>query len=984
MNPSGTIVYWTEGYSCSDIGTWYFKFNATDTEGNSYETSIAQGDYVNDDNSFTIEKDDVSFTLISGDGDTVTKEQSTTFILALNDTDSSGLITEIAKVDVEVTLNNSNIWLTEASETQTNSSGYLNYQFYASCKYDPGWQKWRVKVSDADSCYQSSYSSEYTVYLDIACPEFNVTQVFAPQEVFQYKPFGLNATLRIKDRNATNTNITLLAPNWNVNPSKNQYLGKIEVGLGETKYVPVHWDINVTSLAQKSPYYKLNVTANTSDEIPPINYYEDWNSTIVKAYEYEELNVSEANNETDVTDRVTSQDVSPGTSADNSTVEALVMPGKKLWVKFNCTSGIGRLNRLKLFWEANGSTTARIEIWNGTKWKLRFEEFEVGENLSLTQVDFLNDEIGLSSESKCLILLENEGNKPLYVDKISLERYFVRKVRISDIQWSSEDGNLFNLTVIIANPFSETYSGNLTLNLTDGEQVFYSSTQQFLEISSGITKSYFYNIDLSTFEEKVYYWVAEVKLNTSEIDKRVEEFDYLKPKTYVYVNEYTCPNTTEEVIVDVIKTLEEESDINISLEVPSGWSYEPSYYYFHDHREKEISVEFNLNTSSSIENVSINVSIFTSYPDLELNFTQVKQINVSNAIQPVIEIIRETPTYVAPDKVFESALIIHNKGCAATNELLTLKENISSGWTPANPTLSSNLQLVSASVDLENNVITWVIGYIGVNEYGVASYQVKSPTSSSTEGYMNWELQYAGRIQKEYKRHYLQTSNYTSESHLEYSLLVEQREAYPWEEPRSIQPNMTYNFSLKVTNIGDVNATNWTIYLPIPSYCNVTWTTGDWNETERLIKWNLSELPSRSSEYLNFTLNCSYEGKIVLEPFGIKNTTGSSYYEDSVSYFCSNHNCTTEVTHTFQHPSMPYERLTWLGIQHLHHFAGYNVTIGEMNVELAKDSGEYQTVHQHYDFEPSEENVWANASITPNLQDSFKLATRKIKIFGHT
>ncbi|RLG86476.1 MAG: hypothetical protein DRO18_04350, partial [Thermoprotei archaeon] len=761
----------------------------------------------------------------------------------------------------------------------------------------------------------------------------------------------------------------------------NQYLGKIEVGLGEVKYVPVHWDVNVTSLNQKSPYYQLNITANTTDEIPPINFYQDMNYTTVKVYEYESLGCpAYATNGTDVTQLLCSLDTSLGQSYDNTTFEAALEPGGKLWIEFNCTPGDTRLTHIVFRWEADGTTTVMADVWNGSKWRNWYDEFVVGENVTESELQIISNELGLTDESKCVVYITNTGNSTLYLDYIFDERYFVRKVKISDIEWHTKDGNVFNISVVIANPFNYVYKGNLTLNLTDGSQVYYSNTTN-LTFGKGIARVWFYNINLSSLSYNHYKWIAKLKLNTTESDSRWELFEYARPHLYIYAPPRMCPNSTDYVIVDYQRTLEDVADINISVNVPSGWSVSPPYYYFHRAREKELHVKFNITSPSTSENATVNVTIFTSYEDTELNFTTRKSFVVKNGIQPVIEIKRETPAWVAPDKVFESALIIHNKGCAPTTEPITLKEKISSGWTPANPTLSSNLQLIGSQVDLENNEITWQIGYISPGEYGVARYQVKSPTSLSTPGSFEWELSYEDLDVKEYKPHEISTANYTQESHLEYDLIVYQLPEFPWEEPRSFQPNYAYNFSLVVRNIGDVNATNWTVYLDIPDFCEIKYATGD--VQGNLIIWNLTELGSRERELLNFSLNCTKLGRFELKPYAIRDTRGSAFYQENLLLSCAGIECSQTYIHTFQHPSMPYEYISWFGIYHEHNFTGYNLSIGEMKIEISKDNNEWEVVHEYYTFEPKEEAIWANYTISEETGKYFVNPTRKIRIYGH-
>ncbi|RLJ00997.1 MAG: hypothetical protein DRP11_05175, partial [Candidatus Aenigmatarchaeota archaeon] len=612
-------LIWQEDYLCEETGynisTWYFKFNASDTEGNNYETQ--SGDYA-ENNYYDVTKDDVTFIHISGNDTNVTKTTSSAFVIRIYDSDKGDNISiPVAKVNLEVTLNNSDIWLSEASSVQTNSSGYFNYDFYGSCKYDPGYQKWRVIIDSVnDRCYQSGYSDNYTVYLDIACPEFNITQVLYPEETFQFNPFAVNATLRIKDRNATNTNITLHAPlNWNILPSSNLYLDKIIVGLGETVYTPVQWGVNATTLTSKEGIYYLNVSANTTDEIPPINYYEDEKKFNLTTYERFEIGCPSKAliNSNDYSQKVCNFDGNAGEDLDNITLEAEVLPGDFIVLIWNCGIGDIRVSEEKIYWEGlNGSTTARLEIYSPKEWRNIYEEWEVGENISEAKFQQLSDIISLTSDGKCMMKIFNTGDVSLLIDYANGTLYYIKSVKITDIQ-TVTDGNYYNESIIIVNPFLENYTNvNLELNLTDGTTTYYSNST-LLNLTENETVVYtFYNINLANLDEGEYEWVATLTYD-SKVDQRVEKLYHYPPKKYVRVPRYMCPSSSDKITIELQK-LEEESDINISVEVPSGWQINPAYRYFHEYTGKEVYAEFEITSSSVSENVTINISYFISYP----------------------------------------------------------------------------------------------------------------------------------------------------------------------------------------------------------------------------------------------------------------------------------------------------------------------------------------------------------------------------------
>src|SRR3989304_4325820 len=168
--------------------------------------------------------------------------------------------------------------------------------------------------------------------------------------------------------------------------------------------------------------------------------------------------------------------------------------------------------------------------------------------------------------------------------------------------------------------------------------------------------------------------------------------------------------------------------------MPAGWSYTGT-------QTRNISsignstFSFNITSSSSAaENVTINATVnYTYYANKERLSQQTVQ--ESNSI-PILHITRETPTFASGNRVFESQLTVHNKGCASVGSAV-VKETLSTGWTPANPDIKENeygtdVSLTGFSTDLEENVITWNLGEIGIDKYAVLNYQIKSPTSIAT------------------------------------------------------------------------------------------------------------------------------------------------------------------------------------------------------------------------------------------------------------
>ena len=178
---------------------------------------------------------------------------------------------------------------------------------------------------------------------------------------------------------------------------------------------------------------------------------------------------------------------------------------------------------------------------------------------------------------------------------------------------------------------------------------------------------------------------------------------------------------------------------------------------------------------------------------------------------------------------------------------------------------------------MDNNLVIWELGNIGINKYAFLTYQIKAPTSLAEDGFAYWNLTFdSTKKLSEFEKHLMQTFNYTNESHLEFDLLIQQREEFPWPEPRSAQPNRTYNFSLKVTNIGDTIADNWNVKIFVPTECSIiNAISGTINSTENSITWLINNLNVKENTLLNFTLNCTSVGRKLFEVKAFRDTRNS-------------------------------------------------------------------------------------------------------------
>ena len=172
-------------------------------------------------------------------------------------------------------------------------------------------------------------------------------------------------------------------------------------------------------------------------------------------------------------------------------------------------------------------------------------------------------------------------------------------------------------------------------------------------------------------------------------------------------------------------------------------------------------------------------------------------------------------------------------------------------------------------------------------------------------------------------------------------------------EPRSAQLGKLYNYSLEVNNIGDVTATNWNVTAGIPSYCNVTsiFNNGVWHSDTRKIEWSLPNLAVYGSSYLNFTLNCSTAGKLVINAEGIRNTNQEATYVNDTGIGCATSSCSSTQAFTLTKPSAyRYEGLKEIDFLVFYNWTAAGLTIGEGSVNFSDDNNNPLPAWQEYSF----------------------------------
>ncbi|RMG91125.1 MAG: hypothetical protein D6706_18540, partial [Chloroflexi bacterium] len=282
--------------------------------------------------------------------------------------------------------------------------------------------------------------------------------------------------------------------------------------------------------------------------------------------------------------------------------------------------------------------------------------------------------------------------------------------------------------------------------------------------------------------------------------------------------------------------------------------------------------------------------------------------------------------------VLTPRIVIHNKGCKKEEGQIYIRESLKPGWTPANPQVSGDGTEINSSVDLENNIIEWYVQMFDPREYTIVTYQLKAPPAYGDVGWAMWNASYKGVRISEPKKHTIQTANYSGESHVEFFLTANQLEEFPWPETRSIMPNYAYNYTLTAKNVGN-DVQNWTVYLPIPSYCNILHTYNGSAQGQTAV-WNLTDLGIKSTKDLIVELNCTKVGTFEFKPFAVRNTTAYASYVDFPGYRCTGQSCTSEQTHSFQSPGQNYERLVSQNITFNFTSSGDNVSIAQFALRL--------------------------------------------------
>ncbi|MCK4497207.1 MAG: hypothetical protein KAU24_03370, partial [Candidatus Aenigmarchaeota archaeon] len=158
------VLSWRDD-TCDNIDTWEFYFEGTDNRSLSNVSKTYN---------FTVEKDEVNFTMMFGHNEDVWRNgtDNLTFVVYLYDTDRDTIVASGSNTSFWVTMNASdpNSW-DSGFTTYVNATSYINYEFPTyvpeptECNYTVGVQEWKAGTGgvNEDKCYMSMNSTEFNI-----------------------------------------------------------------------------------------------------------------------------------------------------------------------------------------------------------------------------------------------------------------------------------------------------------------------------------------------------------------------------------------------------------------------------------------------------------------------------------------------------------------------------------------------------------------------------------------------------------------------------------------------------------------------------------------------------------------------------------------------------------------------------------------------------------------------------------------------------
>ncbi|MEK6843454.1 MAG: hypothetical protein AABY04_03110, partial [Candidatus Micrarchaeota archaeon] len=183
----------SQSWACTDIGSWYYNFTIFDTDGNANTTTVSLG------TTYTITKDTLQINLISGNASLANRSSSKNDLLRVLVNDTNGTYIGSFSLNFSVTYDGTNYG--PATLNATNSTGYLDYNFNATCNQSntqyasrPD-QSWKVTLAGS-SCYFDISSAIYALQVK----GFLTNNVTNPSGSTNFTdPVEINAQGNVKD-----------------------------------------------------------------------------------------------------------------------------------------------------------------------------------------------------------------------------------------------------------------------------------------------------------------------------------------------------------------------------------------------------------------------------------------------------------------------------------------------------------------------------------------------------------------------------------------------------------------------------------------------------------------------------------------------------------------------------------------------------------------------------------------------------------------
>ncbi|HLD43310.1 MAG TPA: hypothetical protein VJB08_04990, partial [Candidatus Nanoarchaeia archaeon] len=970
---------------CSDKETWKFKFNSTSTGGNAESSSTFT----------TLVQDNVELELMAGSGSSMNETDGA--VLAVRVRDSIRNVYDLTPENATVYFNVSGRVDQLAGSNETNDVGNASFNFRDdSCLWSPGPQQWKAFTS-GDECYANNETpTTYSININTPCAAtLDISQFKTPNFGFQNKSFGLNLTVTssLDESNDTLAKIRNLPDGWK--PSPNETINLTYIGSGLTK------DGSYGLLPNSSGAFTINISVNNSQGLNESDTFSitiyKWqvSSTPEQALLYDTsgfLNCSD--NICNVTEHVSSIDATPGSSLDSNVSEAQLTQGQSpreyVVARWGCEAGDYEYSNLTINAEGVSATSnVRISSFNGSDYEPVYRK-DIDDNAERIGVGILSGQM-VPEGGFCKIKIENIGSNDLMVDYLSLEMYYTAGARIKDIipnvngiattGIEPNDGFL-NVTIQVENALAANYTFTLELNITNSSGGMVNSSRvPDLNITGYTSLEYnFTNINTSAWSIGNYRLEAYVTGGLTT--QKREDFVFMPVEiANIKASRYRCNGTNEYFNVTIYHPFTDKISYNISLGVPTNWSFTPAFRVINRSTAGNFTVQFNVTSSQGTEVAGINATANYTFLGSGRNKSNLVGIETSQSI-PILEVFREVPTEAGNNLQFNSRLLVRNKGCALAEDI-SFVEKVASGWTAYGQTLDGTSTGTTDIPKGEIRLGTSQFGTIAAGEYKTIQYNILSHSSQAQRGTIRYNLTWGARNISEDREYEITTINYTGEKHLSFDLVsVGQSTA----RKRSADPsdNQTYNFT--ITNIGDaaIIANAWNASLLIPGACNATNYTGTFDPSTRKITWQLGALAKEAVTNFEFVMNCTEETRYLLYAEGFNDTRATQIYRNTTAINCSGASCFDEKSFTFSDPNQDYQRISSIDFYINHSWNGFNLTIARSSLNITDDSGRDKLVWQAFSFNNNKSQKWINYSLTEEEQQQFKTTSRNIGVRSFT